>query len=333
MRSAQMFGAIGVTLALAGALLAQQGAGNPAPYQAKVGVDDALVRSGPSLSYYPTNKLRRGEVVEVVGEERDGWLKIAPPPDSFSWVQLKHVEKQKESVWVVNETSTKPLIGSTVVSSKPNVEGPPLARGTLLRGLNKTMPDQGETWLRIVPHVSEVRYISVHDVQRIEVADASAPARQPTTVTAIPAVRQTTVEAQTAQSRNSFSPGTYQTVSSAGVSSTVGSQPWCYNPTSQAAQLCVPAPVQTLQPVSAPTGVSPQWSGVGKLLPSGFYIDGKRAYRLEDQYKRLVLYVTPGSNVDLEPLVYRNVDLHGPLCYRGEYKANCMNADTVVPAP
>ena len=62
------------------------------PYGADVTADDVYVRSGPGSNYYPTTKLHAGDRVLVVGEQF-GWLKIAPPPGSFSYVDMTLVEK------------------------------------------------------------------------------------------------------------------------------------------------------------------------------------------------------------------------------------------------
>src|SRR5579859_2126999 len=73
-----------------------------APYaSAQVGRDiryvnlpEAEVRSGPSTepAFYPTNRLHRGDPVEVVGEVPGGWLKIRPPEGSFSFVNARFLE-------------------------------------------------------------------------------------------------------------------------------------------------------------------------------------------------------------------------------------------------
>src|SRR5205085_7185101 len=76
MRVVQVIGGLGIVILFASIARAEPLADTVPLYQAKVVVDDALVRSGPSMTFYPTNKLRRGELVEVVGEERDGWLKV-----------------------------------------------------------------------------------------------------------------------------------------------------------------------------------------------------------------------------------------------------------------
>ena len=46
-----------------------------------------------------------------------------------------------------------------------------------------------------------------------------------------------------------------------------------------------------------------------------------------------MMYVTAGPKVELDPYVFRSVDMQGPISYRGDYRANCMQVDSIVPAP
>ena len=42
--------------------------------------------SGPGKNYYPTDKLHKGEKVEIYRHDPGGWCAIKPPRQSFSWV-------------------------------------------------------------------------------------------------------------------------------------------------------------------------------------------------------------------------------------------------------
>ena len=44
---------------------------------------DVYVRSGPGRNYYPTDKLDKGEKVEVYRHDPGGWYAIRPPRNSF----------------------------------------------------------------------------------------------------------------------------------------------------------------------------------------------------------------------------------------------------------
>ncbi|HKD38479.1 MAG TPA: SH3 domain-containing protein, partial [Pirellulales bacterium] len=54
------------------------------PYTAYANSDDVYIRSGPGKNYYPTDKLPRGEPVEVYRHDPGGWYAIRPPRNSFS---------------------------------------------------------------------------------------------------------------------------------------------------------------------------------------------------------------------------------------------------------
>src|SRR5690606_20398078 len=49
------------------------------PYRGVINADDVYVRSGPGQDYYPTEKLKRGEVVEVYRHDPGGWYAVRPP--------------------------------------------------------------------------------------------------------------------------------------------------------------------------------------------------------------------------------------------------------------
>ena len=62
------------------------GAAPAFPYKTFVAADDVYVRSGPGQNYYPTDKLKRGDEVEVYRHDPGGWCAIRPVPGSFAWV-------------------------------------------------------------------------------------------------------------------------------------------------------------------------------------------------------------------------------------------------------
>src|SRR5438045_788902 len=87
MRHARAAGALWLVLVLYNPVSA-----GVAPDYRVVNVDQAEVRARPSsvdAQVYVTNRLRRGTPVKVFGEEEGGWLKIAPPEGSFSWINTR----------------------------------------------------------------------------------------------------------------------------------------------------------------------------------------------------------------------------------------------------
>src|SRR5689334_17023211 len=66
--------------------------GEQFPYDAYVNSTDVYVRSGPSRDYYPTEKLSKGQKVEIYRHDPGGWYAIRPPRGSFTWVSKRHLE-------------------------------------------------------------------------------------------------------------------------------------------------------------------------------------------------------------------------------------------------
>ena len=64
---------------------------HPFPYIAEITGADVYVRSGPGLSNYFCSKLNAPARITVTGE-KFGWLKIVPPPTSFSWISKDFVK-------------------------------------------------------------------------------------------------------------------------------------------------------------------------------------------------------------------------------------------------
>ncbi|HEV3237623.1 MAG TPA: hypothetical protein VGZ25_11585 [Gemmataceae bacterium] len=144
-------------------------------YQARVKASETLVRSGPSLDakIYPTNNLKRGDVVKVIKDREDGWLEIVPPTGSFSWVNqllVEPVSQDNPNAWSVSEADTKSYYGSRLWSKQPNIVSAKLAKGTLLVSVGPkfTRPDTNGAWLPIKPPPSEVRYVEAKDVEKDE---------------------------------------------------------------------------------------------------------------------------------------------------------------------
>lgn len=193
MRSARFLGAITLLLALAGPASAQGVLGNASValpetrvlYTATVRVPEAEVRSGPSTDpkLYPTNRLRQGNVVEVVKELEGGWLAIKPPPGSFSWVNARFLRQENRTTWVVvahPDVQVPVLYGSSLKDDKPTVEGARLPRGTMVIGIDdKARPADDGLWLSIEPPEREVRYVRADAVVKKQAPAPAAPGAAP----------------------------------------------------------------------------------------------------------------------------------------------------------
>ena len=196
------FGALAALLSLPVAALANP----PAPPDIRyVGTPEAEVRCQPSTNpqFYVTNRLHSGDAVEVVEERADGWLKIKPPPGSFSWINvndLHHIAVNQPNEVVTTNEPAPVYIGSEILKGRPTVVGARLQRGTQVRSIGRplagegTARDEAGPWMPIEAPEGEFRYIRAEAVTKTRPAvDTVAAARVPTSAapagsTFVPAV-------------------------------------------------------------------------------------------------------------------------------------------------
>jgi len=157
---------------LAALLILLAASGAPAQsvlYAATVSVPEAEVRSGAGETeqLYPTNRVRSGDVVEVVKVVSNEWLGIKPPRGSFSWISTRFIQSAHpdQTLWTVH-TRTAVLMGSTVRADKPTVEGARVDPGTILRSIGQARQSEDGLWLPVEPPPAEVRYIRATAVTR-----------------------------------------------------------------------------------------------------------------------------------------------------------------------
>ena len=82
------------------------------PYKTSVAADDVYVRSGPGQNYYPTDKLKRGQEVEVYRHDPGGWCAIRPVDGSFTWVSGRFLKPTEDNLAVVTEDGVSARVGS-----------------------------------------------------------------------------------------------------------------------------------------------------------------------------------------------------------------------------
>ena len=87
-------------------------AGQTFPYRAYATTDNVYVRSGPGDNYYPTDKLKAGDEVEVYRHDPGGWYAIRPVPGSFSWVSGRYLQLGKDHLATVTEDHVAARVGS-----------------------------------------------------------------------------------------------------------------------------------------------------------------------------------------------------------------------------
>lgn len=132
------------------------------PYRAVVVKDDVLVRSGGGEDYYPTMRLKRDAEVMVHRQDPGGWLAIAPPEGSFSWVQARYVTRGDGDSGTVIEDDIIVFVGSEF-GEESSVWQRKLMSGMKVRILGEEdldTPSGQRRMFRIAPPVRERRWIA-----------------------------------------------------------------------------------------------------------------------------------------------------------------------------
>jgi hypothetical protein len=86
------------------------------PYIAEITGTDVYIRSGAGTAYYFCGKLSAPARVIVTGQKH-GWLKILPPPGSFSWISKNYVKLDPDNpgIGIVTGDSVRVWAGSDYV--------------------------------------------------------------------------------------------------------------------------------------------------------------------------------------------------------------------------
>ena len=145
------------------------------PYVAYVNSTDVYVRSGPGRDYYPTDKLQKGERVEVYRHDPGGWFAIRPPRGSFSWVSSRHLDSLDDELAVVNSERVVARVGS-VFSDVRDVIQVRLERD---EKIELAEPPTGDSpWCKIAPPAGEFRWVFAKYVDRDLPADLAEDERE-----------------------------------------------------------------------------------------------------------------------------------------------------------
>ena len=132
------------------------------PYMAKVSVKNVAARSGPGLTYYPTQVLPVGSVVEVYCELPTGWAAIRPPQGSFSWVRGKFLEVQADGTGRITEDNAASGVGSELIDGRDVVQVR-MRKDERVEVIQKTNIGS-EEWYRISPPSGEFRWVNLNDI-------------------------------------------------------------------------------------------------------------------------------------------------------------------------
>ncbi len=130
------------------------------PYKAYVAAEDVYVRSGPGQNYYPTDKLKRGQAVEVYRHDPGGWCAIRPVDGSFTWVSGRFIKPTGHHLGVITEEDVSARVGSRL-SDVRDVVQVRLHRGEAVEILEAPPGDANVgAWYKIAPPSGEFRWVS-----------------------------------------------------------------------------------------------------------------------------------------------------------------------------
>lgn len=152
------------------------GAERKFPYAAQIDIAEEYVRSGPGQKFYPTSKLRRGDRVSVHRHDPGGWVMIAPPEGSFSWIQADYVRRKPPQSGILAENHVIVRVGSQFNDERDWYQLE-LSKGDLVEILGeKTFDtDRGPVKMyKIKPPANEYRWILGRAI-----VPADLPVRQP----------------------------------------------------------------------------------------------------------------------------------------------------------
>lgn len=131
------------------------------PYTAYVTTDDVYVRCGPGRNYYPTDKLRAGDEVEVYRHDPGGWYAIRPVEGCFSWVAGRYLELGDDGLATVTGDRVAARVGSGFSDIRDVIQVR-LDRGEVVEVLGKkhfgSQPEEG-VWYKIAPPSGEFRWV------------------------------------------------------------------------------------------------------------------------------------------------------------------------------
>ena len=161
------------------------------PYTAHITTDDVYVRSGPGQSYYPTDKLKAGQEVEVYRHDPGGWYAVRPPEGSFTWVSGRFIDLTGDNLAVVTDDRVAARVGSRFSTIRDVIQVR-LNKAEVVEVLETKQTGTGtqrQTWYKIAPPSGEFRWVFGKYVDAVSSQDGlrrhlatNAPATTPTLV-------------------------------------------------------------------------------------------------------------------------------------------------------
>jgi SH3-like domain-containing protein len=134
------------------------------PYKAFIAADEVYVRSGPGQNYYPTDKLSKGQEVEVHRHDPGGWCAIRPVEGSFSWISSRFAKTEEGNLAVITEENVSARVGSKFSDIRDIIQVR-LHKGEVVEILETKKIGEGvspsQTWYKIAPPSGEFRWVSL----------------------------------------------------------------------------------------------------------------------------------------------------------------------------
>ncbi len=140
------------------------------PYRTTVTGEDAIVRSGPGMTHYGTDRLPPGTEVEVHRHDPGGWIAIRPPQASFSLVQRDEVELLGNDMARVKQDDTVAWVGTRLNPVDKPMWQVKLRTGEMLYVLGQVdreqynLGDNEPDWVQVTPPPGEFRWIAADEL-------------------------------------------------------------------------------------------------------------------------------------------------------------------------
>ena len=137
------------------------------PYMAEITGDNLYVRSGPGTNFYDCGKLNKGDKVKVVGRQFS-WVRIVPPPGSFSWISIQYVSIDPDNPTVGSVTGDRVRVYAGSDERRPLYS--PYLQGKLDKGDKvKLLGEQLDNYYKIAPLSFSYLWVSANFTKPIKV--------------------------------------------------------------------------------------------------------------------------------------------------------------------
>jgi len=150
------------------------------PARVHVAAAETYLRAGPSDDFYPTDRLARGEVVEVWGFDASGYAAVRPVDGSFSWIRADDLQllgsADDQAAEALDDTTlgVGVIVNDGVVSRIGSQLNPcrhaaqvRLEAGERVAVIDSVTTKRGRypgTWMRIEPPSGEFRWVWAGDL-------------------------------------------------------------------------------------------------------------------------------------------------------------------------